>query len=293
MDKKVTQKCSKGNTNTFSRHRWWPSFTSFLETPPHYDEDCMKYLCYGLEICPKTGKKHYQGCVYFYDAKTISTAQKKLHIGKSHMEWEQKSDTEDDPIEYCKKDKCFFEFGSMPQQGKRTDLEAVAKSILDGTLRVTDILEQSPIMYHQYGRTLTALEDLKLTRKWRTEMTEGIWMYGTTGVGKSHIAFQDYHPDTHYLVPDDNGWWDKYTQQDTVIINDFRGHIKYDKLLQMVDKFPFDVNRRGKPPMPFLSKKVIITSSLKPSEVYCNRQEKDDIKQLERRFKIVELTTLS
>lgn len=42
-------------------------------------------------------------------------------------------------------------------------------------------------MYHQYGRTLNAVEDITLRQKYRKWMTEGIWIYGKTGVGKSHL----------------------------------------------------------------------------------------------------------
>ena len=58
---------------------------------------------------------------------------------------------------------------------------------------------------------------------------------------------------------DDNDWQDGYTGQETVIINDFRGGIKYAVLLQLIDKWPAFVSRRGREPAPFLAKHVIIT----------------------------------
>lgn len=119
-------------------------------------------------------------------------------------------------------------------------------------------------------------------------MTTCTWYYGSTGTGKSERAFKDFHPDKHYVLPKDKGWWDGYRQQNTVIINDFRGHIPYDELLQMIDRYPFDVSRRGRQPLPFTSSHVIITSSLSPEEVYHNRMENDSIEQLLRRIKVVE-----
>lgn len=97
-------------------------------------------------------------------------------------------------------------------------------------------------------------------------MTEGFWYYGETGVGKSHRAFAEAGDDVYVWV-DDNGWWDGYTGQEVVIINDFRGGIKYNELLQLIDKWPYSVRRRGRPPMPFTSKKIIITSSMSPDQV--------------------------
>lgn len=304
---KNAQKCPEGNTNTSGQNlngrvRHYPSFTYYpydasgnllldasgdIQTP-HFHEELVKYLIYGLETCPTTGRWHWQGEVYFYDKVSLKTAQKILIIGKSHMENFLKFDAIASN-NYCKKEGHYFEFGTPPAQGRRTDLDALKNDIMSGHLKVDEIILSNPIMYHQYGRTLEKIEDLKMSKIFRKEMTKGIWLYGDTGCGKSHKAFENFTPDTHYNVPNDNGWWDNYKQQETVIINDFRGHIKYDELLQLVDKWPYTVNRRGRCPLPFTSKTVIITSPLRPEEVYCNRNEKDNIAQLYRRFDVIEV----
>lgn len=126
-----------------------------------------------------------------------------------------------------------------------------------------------------------------MRRKFRTEMTTCDWLYGPTGTGKSHAAFKDFTPDTHYVWKSDNGWQDGYAQQPTVIINDFRGEIPYNELLQMVDKWPYYVKRRGREPMPFTSKHIIITSSLPPDAIYHRRLEEDSLEQLNRRINLV------
>jgi hypothetical protein len=120
-------------------------------------------------------------------------------------------------------------------------------------------------------------------------MTKAEWIYGSTGTGKSHYAFNNYSPDTHYLYPNDGGWWDGYTGQEIVIINEFRGGIMYSELLELLDKWPKTVRRRGREPVPFLAKLVIITSSLHPKNIYQGVLEKDDsIDQLLRRIKVIE-----
>lgn len=165
----------------------------------------------------------------------------------------------------------------------------MAHDISNGMM-VDTIAIENPEIYHQYGRTLNKLEELRMRQVFRAEMTEGVWYYGETGVGKSHRAFKNYTPQTHYVLPNDNGWWDGYVQQDIVIINDFRGFLSYDFMLQMIDKWPFSVKRRGREPIPFISKKVIITSSLSPKEVYNKRNDNDSIKQLRRRMKVIKLS---
>lgn len=65
------------------------------------------------------------------------------------------------------------------------------------------------------------------------------------------------------------------------------------ELLMMIDKHPnYFVRRRGREPLPFTSKKVIITSSMSPEEVYHNLAENDKLEQLLRRIKVYNLKKL-
>jgi len=305
---KIAQKCSKGNTEPLStipradpedprstsreRYRAF-CFTSYSEEPPNFCAETMQYLCYEHEICPKTleqegtVRKHWQCYVYLHNGKTWSAFKK--FIGPHHFNI--CDGTPEQNRTYCSKDNngTFREFGTLPQQGKRTDLQDTVNQILAGQLKADDVLRTNAMFYHQYGRTLTRAEDLALRETTKTVMTQGYWYYGPTGAGKSHIAFEGFNLKTHYVIPDDHGWWDGYTQQPIVILNEFRGGMQYKTLLDLVDKWHVTVNRRGKEPIPFTSEKFIITSSLPPNEVYCNLSARDSLEQLYRRFKIFEV----
>ena len=93
------------------------------------------------------------------------------------------------------------------------------------------------------------------------------------------------NPKTHYVVKADRGWWDGYKGQSTRIINYFRGHVPYDKLLQVIDMRPGNVRRNGQEPTPFLAKHMIITSRLHPQDVYHNRDKADSRAQLHKTIK--------
>lgn len=245
------------------------------------------YLIYGIEVCPKTKRTHHQGFCYFSGQRgSIKGVSKDL--GKCHVS--PCKGNIDQNIDYCSKDENVIEMGSRPQQGERVDLNKLKDGIMNNTLTVDDITVTDPMAYHMYGRTLNRLEDIALRKLSRTEMTQGLWLWGTTATGKSHMAYEGFTPDTHYDFPNDNGWWDGYKGQDTVIINDFRGSILFSELLTLVDKWPKSVRRRGREPVPFISKKVIITSCSHPSEIYHNACDStDSMDQLLRRFKIVKL----
>lgn len=241
-----------------------------------------KYLVFGREKCGTTGREHYQG--YSYHTNAVSATAFKKKLPGIHLELPKGNAIQNRA--YCIKENDYYEGGVMPEQGKRVDLDELRDEIVDG-LDPEDICMDRPELYHQYGRTFNKIHDICMRKKVRTEMTKGIWIYGPTSTGKSERAFKDYTPDTHYLLPHDGGWWDAYKQQDTVIINDFRGHIPYNELLQMIDKWPYSVKRRGREPLPFISKTIIITSSLSPQAIYRNRMEEDSIEQLLRRIDIV------
>lgn len=267
------------------KSRLW-CFTNFdLEFDyKSYLESCSaEYIAYGLETCPETGRKHHQGFVYF-ECQRGSIKNVAKELGKCNVR--MCNGNLDQNIDYCSKEGELIELGIKPKQGRRTDLKELIDKIATGTTEVDELVIETPHMFHQYGRTLSAAEDIYLRKKYRNFMTEGLWIYGPTGVGKSHEAFKDFTPETHYVYPNDGGWWDGYKGQEVVIINEFRGGIPYGELLDLVDKWPKTVRRRGREPMPFLAKKVIITSSLKPCQVYNNLADEDSLAQLLRRFEV-------
>ena len=198
--------------------------------------------------------------------------------------------TEEQNQKYCSKDGDYKEYGSPKKQGARRDIVDAVNEIKDGR-KVEDIIINEPGMYAKFGRTLDKAEDIMLRKQYRSWMTTCDWYYGETGVGKSHKAFENFDPETHYVWKDDRGWQDGYTGQETVIINDFRGSIKYNELLQLIDKWPHTLSRRGREPVPFLAKHVIITSSLRPEGIYLHRAEEDSLDQLYRRIKLYQMTS--
>lgn len=240
-----------------------------------------QYIIYGKEIAPTTNTPHLQGYIYFKNAITFNSIKKKLP-NKCHIEKAKGSPQEN--VKYCSKEGNTIFKGQQPIQGERKDLNELRDDILKGK-SVDDIAVEDPEVYHQYGRTLEKLEDIAQRSKFRTEMTTCEWITGPTGSGKSHKAFTNFSPDTHYVLnTEDKGWWDGYKGQDNVIINDFKGEIRYGQLLQLIDKWPYSVPRRNRQPAPFVSKHVIITSIMRPEEVYHKLHERDGIDQLLRRI---------
>lgn len=265
--------------------------------------DLVRYIVWGLEQ-GEEGTPHIQGYIEFMK-KMVGTKFQKLLGTKCHLEPRKGKAAE--AAGYCKKgsgDKpkegwqVYFntphktwqgeEAGLISDQGKRADLDEIQERIKGG-VSVKELRQEDPYLYHEYGRTMDKLEDDYLSGREREEMTKGVWYFGKTGVGKTHKAIQLGKEAGYYMWADDGGWQDCYEGQHTVILNDFRGKVAYNELLQMVDKFPYSVRRRCRAPMPFTSKRVIITSSLSPAQVYNKREAEDSLEQLLRRFEVVEI----
>lgn len=288
MTEKMAHKYTEGNTiasvpksTEKFRNYCFTCFDEFkFEASGGFDKQ-VKYCIVGKEICPETKREHWQCFIIFKNGRTFTACQKflwKFCVKKPHVEICKGTPLEN--VNYCKKDKLFKTFGEEPVgQGARVDLEFLKDEIVKG-VPLDSIAMEYPNKYHAFGRTLSKIEDIIFRKKFRTHMTTGVWIYGKTGVGKSHKAFQDFTPETHYLYPNDGGWWDGYTGQEIVIFNDFRGEVLYKELLELCDKWPKVVRRRCREPAPFLAKKIIVTSSLHPKNVYHNIHRNDNLDQM-------------
>lgn len=268
--------------------RW--TFTSFDEVPPEWDPSWMGYLLCGREICPETGRQHWQGYLELLKKSTLTGLKARPQWESMHLE-AAKGDFESN-FEYCTKEGEWLEDGEPMQQGKRTDLSALAQGILSGTLSVRDVLEENPHAYHVYGRTLDRLEDeLQLTGgrgAWAPPNVR--WYWGPTGLGKSRSAMQEalaISPMVYRHSWEDKGWWDRYRGEKAVILDEFRCQIPFHQLLTWLDGYEISMPRRGRPPRPFLATDIWITSSKHPRDCYDKEKLGEDVSQLLRRITTV------
>lgn len=256
----------------------------------------IRFIAYGEEVTPTTKKLHHQMFVYFWN--DISVSKNNLNKiakfwGETHARVAPMLGNFRQNEFYCSKEHKYHKLGDEPQQGARGDIVENKNAIMEGRLKPDEIMLLDPSHYHMYSRTYNEIYSYYMSQQFRTEMTQGIWYYGATDVGKSHQAFvthQLYDPKKCYNKDLNVKWWDNYKQQDICILNEFRGQLKFSELLSLVDKWPKDVPIRNRPSIPFTSKTVIITSSKHPKNVYENAlDDEESFAQFERRFKIIEL----
>lgn len=258
-------------------------FTAWEE--PKVDDARVRAIGWGIEICPTTKKQHWQGMIQF-EKHVRFTVVKKLLPPTTHIE--PMRGTVEQSLTYCKKEGAYSQVGEFVAQGQRVDIDDAVAQIRAGK-SVLDIARENPAVHARCARTLELVEDAELLNKFRTEMTEGLWLWGPSGVGKSHRAFEGFKPETHYVKNLADQWWDGYRGQEVILLNDFRGQLRYGEILELVDKWPHTLKRRGRQPVPCMAKKVIVTCSMPPEKLFAAALKRDGADQILRRFTVVKM----
>lgn len=232
-----------------------------------------RYVCVGKEV-GESGTPHLQGYIELPGPVRLS-AVKALVGDRAHLE--QRRGTPEEASKYCKKDGDFFEDGILPKQGRRTDLESVATAILSKSFKPEDF----PIQYIKYQRGIDALSVSLYTD--RSEPPTVHWRYGKAGVGKTRFVFDTHGYDNVY-VKDGTIWWNGYTQQSVILIDDFSGKWDFRDFLRLLDRYPYQGQYKGgyvKINSPF----IYITCEWHPSFIYRGANE---LAQITRRLTSIE-----
>lgn len=256
------------------RCRGW-TFTEFgTETEREVIMDALEpfnYIIIGLEICPTTLREHYQGYVYFTNPRTIGGL--KRIMPKAH--WERAKGTPEQNRVYCSKDGDYEEHGDIPEQGKRTDVIQITTRLGEG--------KSDKDLYEEFGdralringciaRARIALASVP--RTW--EMNVRIY-WGASGTGKSRSVWDEFGYDKVYPKPASK-WWDGYTGQECVLIDDFDPgtcfETAFDMFLRLLDRYPLIVEFKGGSTQ-FCSKVIVITSNFDPESWFIGRKNRD------------------
>lgn len=250
-----------------SRSRSWCfTLNNYVES----DEEALKalgsttkYLIYGREK-GESGTPHLQGYVTFKAAKSLRSAKKainsKCHVapakGNAHQNFT-----------YCSKEGDFEEFGVRPSAGKRSDLTAALSLIKDGT-SVLDMFELAPGPMCRYPKSMQLYrsEILKSTQDRYSKVTVEVYV-GPTGSGKTRSAYDNYP--SLYSLSYHGGqlWFDGYSGEETLLIDNFDGEIKYKSFLRLLDGYCTQLPVKGGYTYKAW-KRVIITSTHSPEQWY-------------------------
>lgn len=225
------------------------------------------YVCWQLELCPRTNRLHLQGYAEFVGPKTWSWVHENCEgLETAHLE--QRKGSQGEARRYCMKEDSRvdgpWEWGEPKEQGKRSDLQDIKKRLDSGDSEALIAEDHfgSWVRYHRSFREYKRVRQLEAVRDWPMEL---ILFIGPTRTGKSSRARAAY-PGAYWGPK--GKWWDGYAGQETIIIDEMYGHrMPYTELLQLMDRYPYQVETKGGM-VQITSKRIVFTSNQLPEDWY-------------------------
>lgn len=231
-----------------------------------FDPVTTQYIIFQQEKCPNTGRLHWQGYAEFVGKKTYKQAGNVL--GDTKMHFDKRKGSQEQAIAYCSKLESRIcepvTYGIPARAGKRSDLEAVWAEIKQKR-PLEELVENFPVQFIKYQRGLNYVRDV--IQEERKVKTTVIILWGHPDGGKTWDAMHAFG-ESCYKKP--NGqWWDRYDQQENVILDDYDGYINFREFLQLCDAYPHQIPFKGGFKK-FNSKRIIITANIDPDVWYPN-----------------------
>lgn len=231
-------------------------------------------FCTYMEEIGETGNHHFQMHMYFKTMKSALQVKGYFDPDQPHVEL-----TRNVPASISYADGTYpidkkggqyvsgpYVFGEPPSQGKRSDLISVKRKLDDGEpmSKIADEHFGSFIRYHKSFREYKIVKKLETHRITKTQTYV---MYGPPGVGKSYLA-NHWNNSTDIYTKDRTKWWDGYTDQKIVTVDDMDGSIfDWKTFLALMDEYPLRVETKGST-TPFVAESLIFTSNVRPDHWY-------------------------
>ncbi len=203
-------------------------------------ENDFQYLCYGVEICPRTQRKHHQGFLQSHQKKTLRSIKRLLGLRQVHLE--KMRGTPAQAILYAKKEGDFHEWGVVTSQGQRSDINAL-KTLIDEGANESTLAETNFRLFCQYGRGLQRYSRLRRESQSRDfRFVSVILLTGLTGTGKTRFGSR-YASFT--IRGSDLAWWDGYEGQRCILIDEYANDVRITKLLGLLDGYQLRLAVKG------------------------------------------------
>lgn len=242
----------------------------------------LRFYVFQLES-GENGTPHYQGYVEF--SKPVRFSRLSSYLPRAH--WEPRRGTSSDCIRYCSKLDTRLEgpwtYGDSGRdsQGSRTDLSSAITALREGGIK--RVREEYPVEFVKYHRGLSVLYNSTVLP--RSEPPLVHLLYGPPGCGKSRY-FYDLFPDSPSLAVTDGFWFDGYSGESAVLIDDFDGKASkwtLSNLLRVLDRYPLSVPTKGGF-TPWVPARIFITTNFHPSDWYDYSSRQQRYQALSRRF---------
>lgn len=260
-------------------HRWWLAL-----------QKIASYGIGGWESAPTTGQLHLQFYVQLKPncPKRLSEL-KKLPDGVT-VHWQSCKGSDSANFDYCSKDGNYMEFGER----READPGLREANRWDRARRLAEIGNfdaiESQLFIQHYSSFRSIARDTQRpppNLDGPADLQVGLWIYGPSGCGKSRHARTE-NPGAYLKLA--NKWWDGYTGQDVVLLEDFDvehaclGH----HLKIWADRYGFPLEVKGSYGVA-RPKRFIVTSNYHPREIWGDKP--GTLEPILRRFELMPMGT--
>lgn len=143
------------------------------------------------------------------------------------------------------------------------------------------LVEEHPQLIFGYKKLKQDVEAYNLDKKTAYKgQRDNLWIYGQPGQGKSQWVDRN-HPDA--FRKDQSKWWDGYTGEEVVVIEDMDNNCLGHYLKIWGDHYPCSGEVKGAK-VPLMHKRLIITSNYYISDIW--KEDKIMAAAIARRFKV-------
>lgn len=230
----------------------------------------FQYLAYGEEVCPTTGRKHYQG--FCYNAKDQRWPWWFKRLTPANFRFCK--GTLQDNETYCAKEGSYHHFGIKPMgNGHKRSLATFCERLQQGE-DFEELVCEDPVTACQYHNGLKAVARCLTNKRMKDARPdrvkpEVIYIYGPSGTGKSDYAHIRY-PDLYDVSDADlYKWKDEYRGEETVLYDNLSltpTNFNKTALLREIDKYAIRCPVKGG----FVNwrpKRIFITSIFSPAQL--------------------------
>ncbi len=241
-----------------------------------------KYICFGLEEAPTTGTKHIQGYIQLSDNQGFTFLHNYFNLKRDNKLFkfhiQPAKGTLKENQTYTSKSKKWFEFGT-PKKSGRSDLTKL-KSLVEENPENIETIVKSECTNLQQVKFVEKLQSYYLPKRDPKIKPEVFWLYGSTGIGKTRLAYDSF--ESVCEVSDLKWPGDGYSQEECLLIDDYREEdMAFHTLLRITDRYPYKLAFKGGS-IHLNSPYIIITS---PKSIIGTFKFKgEDLEQLKRRI---------
>lgn len=237
----------------------------------------FKYMHFGFEIGEENGTPHLQGYFQLHDKKRRETI--KNEIGCQRLSLRKAYASAEANYKYCSKQGDIYVFPFPESIPTHKGVSASNNQYLSKMYKMIDegktMYEVSRSNLSAFSRNHAALTKYKALADYERSISQDYRQYevivhwGDAGTGKTRDVYLQHDKKDIYKLDKsgDTVWWDGYTGQPVLLIDDFYGWIAYNQLLNILDGYGYKMQVKGSHTYAMWNK-VYITSNKHPKEWY-------------------------